>query len=112
MAKVDAEEAKRLAFEQQKELCGGDNNYWLLAVEDPKRLDPYVVEAEDLIEHLELNFAEATVLKSIWRLAKLRQGLGKPGSSPLYEAEKVEYYGKRVLAIVRRYVAKLKRQEG
>lgn len=80
---------------------GGDNDYWLLAITHPKRLDPYKVECEDIIEAMEMPFAEATVFKSLWRLMKLRMGQGKTGSTEAYEGEKMVYYSDRTLAKIK-----------
>lgn len=80
-------------------LTGGNVNYYLIKVDKPKRLEPYVAEVEDLIESLNMTFAEGTLLKSLVRLCKLRQDGGKPGSTSLYEAEKIKYYADRVHAI-------------
>ncbi len=77
-------------------LTGSNVNYYLINVDKPKRLEPYVAEVEDIIESLNMNFAEGTLLKSLVRLCKLKQSAGKPGSSKLYEAEKIKYYAERV----------------
>jgi hypothetical protein len=82
-------------------LTGGNVNYYLISVNYPKRLEPYTAEVEDLIESLNMTFAEGTILKSLVRLCKLRQNSGKLGSSDLYEAEKIKYYGDRVLDITK-----------
>lgn len=86
-----------LANTQQKEITGGDVNYYLINITNPKRLQPYVVEVEDIIEALNMEFAEGTILKSLIRYCKLKQGLGKPGSSKKYEAEKIKYYSERLV---------------
>ena len=52
-----------------------------------------------MIESLNMTFAEGTILKSLIRLCKLRQDEGKPGSTKLYEAEKIKYYAERVHAL-------------
>jgi len=83
---------------EQKEISGGNTNYYLINIPNPKRLDPYVVEVEDIIEALDMSFAEGTILKSLIRLCQLRKNLGKPGSSPLYESQKIKYYSDRLLA--------------
>ena len=77
---------------------GGDNDYWVLHIRHPKRLEPYKVEAEDIIEAFNMPFAEATVFKSLWRLCQLRLGAGKPGSTETYEADKMVYYSQRTRA--------------
>jgi len=75
---------------------GGDNDYWLVKVPDPKRLDPYEAECEDIIEALDMTFAEGNAFKAIWRKCADRQGNGKPGDNPLRNAQKVRYYGSRM----------------
>jgi hypothetical protein len=89
---------KELANQEQKEITGSNVNYYLIDVSHPKRLEPYVAEVEDIIESLDMNFAEGTILKSLVRLCKLKQNFGKPGSSRLYEAQKIKYYADRILA--------------
>ena len=89
-------------------LTDGDVNYYLIDVQDPKRLQPYVAEVEDLIEALDMEFAEGTILKSLVRLCKNRQGGGKIGSTDIYEAEKIVYSAQRTLAKAKR---RLKKQE-
>lgn len=78
---------------------GGDNNYWLLSIKNPKRLDPYVCECEDIIEALEMSFQEGEAFKAIWRKCGDRLGNGKPGDTPLRNAEKVAHFGARMVAI-------------
>lgn len=89
------------AREKQTKTTGNDVNYYLIDVPHPKRNNPYVCEVEDLIESLDMTFAEGTILKSLIRLCKLRQNLGKPGSHPVYEAEKIKYYSERLLIITK-----------
>jgi hypothetical protein len=79
-------------------LTGSNVNYYLIDIKKPKRLEPYTAEVEDIIESLNMTFAEGTVLKSLIRLCKLRQNGGKPGSTELYEAEKIKYYAERIHA--------------
>lgn len=86
----------------QENITGGNVNYYLINVPNPKKLSPYVVEVEDIIEALNMEFAEGTILKSLIRLCKLKQGLGKPGSTQKYEAEKIKYYADRVLVKTQR----------
>lgn len=92
------EETKLTGNLKGGKLTGGNVNYYLIEVPKPKRLEPYTVEVEDLIETLDMSFAEGTVLKSLIRLCKLKQDAGKPGSTYLYEAEKIKYYADRILA--------------
>jgi len=87
-----------LANQKQTTITGGNVNYYLISVPHPKRLEPYTAEVEDIIESLEMEFAEGTLFKSLVRLCKLNQDLGKPGSDKIYEAQKIVYYAERVLA--------------
>lgn len=87
---------------KQPEYSGGNVNYYLVEVKDPKRLEPYTAEAEDIIEALGMNFAEGCAFKAIWRSCAARKlGLFKSGMDMygVYDAEKVQYYGARMLAI-------------
>jgi hypothetical protein len=95
-------EPEILAKTQQKEVTGGDVNYYLIDVPNPKRLSPYVVEVEDIIEALDMEFAEGTMLKSLIRLCKLQKDLGKLGSTEIYEAQKIKYYADRILVKAQR----------
>ncbi len=57
----------------------------------------YTVAAMDVIEALDLNFAEGNILKAIWRQATARKGNGKEGTSRKYDLEKVVFFAKRLL---------------
>jgi hypothetical protein len=94
-------ELNSLVKEKQMTTTGGNVNYYLIDVTHPKRNTPYVCEVEDLIESLNMTFAEGTILKSLVRLCKLRQDLGKPHSNPIYEAEKIKYYADRLLEMTK-----------
>lgn len=86
-----------MATEQLK-LTGGSSPYYGVRIEKPTSGgDPYTAECNDIIESLNLNFAEGNILKALWRIAKDRMGEGKPGNPPLYDAEKVKFFGDRVL---------------
>lgn len=73
-------------------LSGGSNSYYRLTLRDGS-----ACECNDIIEALDMNFAEGNVFKAVWRRAALRKGAGKPGSTMLYESEKVEFFGKRLV---------------
>ena len=81
---------------------GGDNDYWLIEVTHPKRLKSYTAECEDLIEVMGMSFQEGEAFKAIWRKCKDRMGDGKPGDTPLRNAEKVAHFGGRMVAIEKR----------
>lgn len=78
---------------------GGDNDYWVAEIRNPKRLDPYKAECEDLIEHFQMSFQEGEAFKALWRNGMLRLGMGKPGDSHLRNAEKVQHFGNRMVAM-------------
>lgn len=90
---------------------GGLNDYWTTRVEHPQRQGqaPYTAECEDLIQSLGLTFDEGCAFKALWRIAQTRKGIGKPGGSILYDAEKTEHYGKRIADLARRGVDKRER---
>lgn len=80
------------------ESTGGQVNYYLTLVPNPRRKEqaPYQAECEDIISSLKLTFDEATVFKSIWRTATGRLGTKKAGNSPLYNAEKILHYAQMI----------------
>lgn len=83
------------------EFTGKNVNYYLVDVKEPKRLAPYQAECEDIIEALGMTFAEGCAFKAIWRSCAARTlGLAKKGQDAhgVYDAEKVEYYGARMVA--------------
>lgn len=87
---------------QTIEKSGGNVNYYVVDIPDPKRLAPYTAECEDIIEALGMTFAEGCAFKAIWRsCAERTLGKMKAGSSGdgIYDAEKVQYYGGRMVAV-------------
>lgn len=80
-------------------LTGGRVNYYLVAVPHPQREDqpPYTAECEDIIQALGMTFDEGCLFKALWRSAAARQGNAKPGTSDVYDAEKMVHYAGRVL---------------
>ncbi len=87
-----------LARTKTAKASGGDVNYYLVLIPATDSAPECTVEIEDIIEALDMRFAEANVFKAIVRSTKLRQDLGKPGSSAIYEAEKAVYYADRIVA--------------
>lgn len=80
-------------------LTGGRVNYYLVNVAHPQREDQpaYQAECEDIIQALGMTFDEGCLFKALWRSAAARQGNGKPGSSDIYDGEKMVHYAGRVL---------------
>lgn len=88
-------------MKKSEEKSGGNVNYYLVEVSEPKRLTPYTAECEDLIEVLKMTFAEGNAFKAIWRSCAARTlGLGKVGQDAegVYDGEKIAYYGARISA--------------
>jgi hypothetical protein len=84
-------------------LTGGSSNYYKVFVTDPTTLsEGYAVECNDIIEALDMNFAEGNAFKAIWRRAALRQGRGKPGTTLLYDSEKIVFFGERLVTQAQR----------
>lgn len=83
----------------QAEHTGGKVNYYLAKVNHPQREEqqPYQAECEDIIEALGMTFDEGCAFKAIWRTASLRtNGIGKIGQDAVYDAQKVQHYGRRM----------------
>ena len=58
-----------------------------------------MAECNDIIEALGMNYAEGNAFKAIWRRAAARTlGKAKKGyEDGLYDAQKVEFFGKRLV---------------
>lgn len=79
-------------------LSGGSNGYYSVWVDKPTSGRPgYVAECNDIIEALGLSYAEGNVLKAVWRIAAARMANGKPGHNELYDAEKIVFFGERLV---------------
>lgn len=91
------------------EKSGGNVNYYMLRIDQPKRLPPYDAECEDIIEALGMTFAEGCLFKALWRSCAARTlGLHKEGQDEagIYDAEKAVYYSNRVLAVRKQLTSK------
>lgn len=85
------------------EKSGLSVDYYKVHVANPTTpgVDPYTAECNDLIESLQLTYAEANVFKAIWRSAAARTlGKKKAGNDALYDAEKMVFFSGRVLSQV------------
>lgn len=83
-----------------KKLTGGSSDYYKVKIEKPTtefKL-PYEAECNDIIEALNMSFAEGNVFKALWRRAAARLDNGKPGTTSKYDAEKMVFFSKRELA--------------
>lgn len=83
-----------------KALTGGSSDYYKVLITNPTTPGgtPYNAECNDIIEALGMTYAEGNAFKAIWRSASARLGNGKPGNTALYDAEKVEFFGGRMVA--------------
>lgn len=85
--------------ENLPEYTGGSSNYYKVFVKNPTTLEQsYEAECNDIIEALQMTFAEGNAFKAIWRKAKARQGVQKKGyDNGLYDSEKVVFFGERMV---------------
>ena len=89
---------------QQREYTGGSVSYYKVRITAPTSGgDPYTAECNDIIEALGMNYAEGNAFKAIWRSCAARNlNLCKYGyKDGLYDAEKVEFFGKRMVSMAK-----------
>lgn len=84
----------------EPEKSGGPVSYYLCFVDKPNQgSQVYQAECGDIIEALGMSFNEGCAFKAIWRTAAARTlGKNKAGGDALYDAEKVVFYGRRMIA--------------
>lgn len=86
---------------ESPEYSGGSVNYYKVEIQAPTSGGPkYTAECNDIIEALGMNYAEGNAFKAIWRRAAQETlGLRKAGAKDdgLYDAQKVEFFGKRLV---------------
>ena len=84
---------------------GGSVDYYKCHVADPidPNKPPYTAESIDIIEALGMTFAEGEAFKAIWRTCTGRMGGAvKADNKALYNAEKVEFFGARMVRAAKR----------
>jgi hypothetical protein len=84
---------------------GGSVDYYKCHVADPvdPNARPYTAESIDIIEALGMTFAEGEAFKAIWRTCTGRMGGAvKADNKALYNAEKVEFFGARMVRAAKR----------
>lgn len=88
-----------LKGKNEAEYTGGSSNYYKVFIKNPTTLEhSYEAECNDIIEALQMTFAEGNAFKAIWRKAKARQGVQKKGyDNGLYDSEKVVFFGERMV---------------
>ena len=82
------------------EYTGGSVSYYTVEVATPTSGGAtYSAECNDIIEALGMNYAEGNAFKALWRRAAARMGKAKAGyKDGLYDAEKVVFFGQRLVA--------------
>lgn len=81
------------------EYTGGKTSCYEVAIKLPTREGraPYVAECNDIIEALNMTFAEGEAFKAVWRRAAARLGRRKAGyDGGKYDADKVAFFGQRM----------------
>lgn len=85
------------------EYNGGSSDYYQVTITSTttEGRPKYIAECNDIIEALGMNFAEGNAFKALWRRAAQRTlGKRKAGAKDdgLYDAQKVEFFGARLVA--------------
>lgn len=96
----EAEERAMSMEATEGEYTGGSVNYYKVKIDNPttEGKDPYEAECNDIIEALEMTYAEANVVKAVWRIAAARKGLTKKSYvDGVYDAEKSVFFSERIL---------------
>lgn len=96
---VRKEKSSSASLGPSVEHTGGSSSYYQVRIESPTTAtDPYDAECNDIIEALGMTFAEGNAFKAIWRTAAARTlGKQKKGNNALYDAEKVVFFGERMI---------------
>lgn len=89
---------------ERNQKTGGSVDYYKCHVADPiSKGEPYTAESIDIIEALGMTFAEGEAFKAIWRTCTGRMGGAvKADNKALYNAEKVEFFGARMVRAAKR----------
>lgn len=92
------------AGSKAEQKTGGSVDYYKCHVADPiSKGEPYTAESIDIIEALGMTFAEGEAFKAIWRTCTGRMGGAvKADNKALYNAEKVEFFGARMVRAAKR----------
>lgn len=83
---------------QKTENSGGSCDYYRVPIERPttESQEPYIAECNDVIEALNMTYAEANMFKEIWRGASARElGKIKEGNTAKRGAEKIVFFADR-----------------
>lgn len=83
--------------EESGEDSGGSCDYYKVPITHPTTAKKgYIAECNDVIEALDMSYAEANMFKEIWRTAAARTlGKLKAGHNEIRGAEKIEFFSAR-----------------
>ena len=84
----------------EPEYTGGSSSYYLVYVANPTTpgMPAYTAECNDIIEALQMNYAEGNAFKALWRRRAAELGKQKKGyDNGLYDAEKIVFFGERLV---------------
>jgi len=88
------------------EYTGGSTTYYQVDIAHPINTEaqPYTAECQDIIDALGMTFNEGNAFKALWRRCAARTlGKSKRGyTDGLYDAEKVVFYGERLVQLEQR----------
>jgi hypothetical protein len=84
------------------ELTGSHSSYYDVTIRDwtnPEHQQdkPATICCNDIIEALDMNYAQGNAFKALWRIAASNQGKTKKGNTTVYDAEKVVFFADRIL---------------
>lgn len=91
------DECENTVNQTQEEDSGGSCDYYKVKINKPTTAEhPYVAECNDVIEELNMTYAEANIFKEIWRTAAARTlGKKKAGHTNVRGAEKILFFAER-----------------
>ena len=76
---------------QTEEHTGGSSSYYDVTI------NGQTVSCLDVIEALGMDFTLGNIFKATWRIAASRNGKKKKGNNEGYDAEKIVFFGERLL---------------
>lgn len=74
-----------------EEHTGGSSSYYDVTI------NGQTVSCLDIIEALNMDFVLGNIFKAAWRIAAARNGKNKKGNNEVYDAEKIVFFGERLL---------------
>jgi hypothetical protein len=76
---------------QTEEHTGGSSSYYDVTI------NGHTISCLDIIEALDMDFTLGNIFKAAWRIAASRNGKKKKGNNECYDAEKIVFFGERLL---------------